>query len=140
MVCEKEEILLSAAHRIWKSTFLIWGFFSYVLSLTLVKLKSINLGYSTCYLCIFFKNKCLFFIYLAAMTLSGGKWDLVSHPGMEPGPTALEVWSLSYWTTREVLKYLLASTFCIAMPVLWLSFKVKLWDLYWDICISQVNL
>ena len=52
------------------------------------------------------------------MTLSCGKWDLVSHAGMEPGPTALEVWSLSYWTTREVLRYLLASTFCIAMPVL----------------------
>ena len=52
------------------------------------------------------------------MTLSCGKWDLVSHPGMEPGPTVLEAWSLSYWTTREVLKYLLAGKFCIAVPVL----------------------
>ena len=60
------------------------------------------------------------------MTLSCGKWDLVSHPGMEPGPTVLEAWSLSYWTTRDVLKYLLAGKFCIAMPVLRLSFKVKL--------------
>ena len=40
------------------------------------------------------------------MTLSCGKWDLVSRPGMEPWPTALEAWSLSYWATREVLKYL----------------------------------
>ena len=29
--------------------------------------------------------------------------DLVPWPGMEPLPPALEVWSLSHWTTREVL-------------------------------------
>ena len=29
-------------------------------------------------------------------------WDLVPRPGMEPGPLALGVQSLSHWTTREV--------------------------------------
>ena len=28
--------------------------------------------------------------------------DLVSRPGMEPGPPALGVWSVSHWTTREL--------------------------------------
>ena len=32
-------------------------------------------------------------------TLSWGEWDPV---GIEPGPPALRVWSLSHWTTREV--------------------------------------
>ena len=30
-------------------------------------------------------------------------WDLVPSPVIEPGPLALKVWSLSHWTTREVL-------------------------------------
>ena len=73
------------------------------------------------YLCIF---KYLF-IYLAAPGLSCGTWDLhcgmrdllvvacelfscsmwdlVPWPGIEPGPPALGAWSLSHWTTREVL-------------------------------------
>jgi len=29
-------------------------------------------------------------------------WDLVSHPGIEPGPLALGALSLNRWTTREV--------------------------------------
>ena len=29
-------------------------------------------------------------------------WDLVPRPGIEPGPPALGVWSLTHWTTREV--------------------------------------
>ena len=29
-------------------------------------------------------------------------WDLVPQPGIEPGPPALGVWSLTHWTTREV--------------------------------------
>ena len=28
--------------------------------------------------------------------------DLVPRPGIEPGPPALGVWSLSHWTPREV--------------------------------------
>ena len=46
---------------------------------------------------------CLFvFIYLAAPGLSCSMRDLVPWPGIEPGPPALEVWSLNHWTTREV--------------------------------------
>ena len=29
--------------------------------------------------------------------------DLVPQPGIEPGPPALGAWSLTHWTTREVL-------------------------------------
>ena len=32
-------------------------------------------------------------------------WDLVPWPGIEPRLPALGVWSISYWTTREVLLY-----------------------------------
>ena len=28
-------------------------------------------------------------------------WNLVSWPGIEPGPPALGAWSLNHWTTRE---------------------------------------
>ena len=34
--------------------------------------------------------------------LSWGMWDLVPWPEIEPGPLALEAWSLSHWTIREV--------------------------------------
>ena len=36
------------------------------------------------------------------MGLSCSMWDLVSRPGIEPGPPALGMWSFSYWITREV--------------------------------------
>ena len=36
-------------------------------------------------------------------TLSCGMWDLVPWPGIEPRHPALGAWSLSHWTTREVL-------------------------------------
>ena len=39
-------------------------------------------------------------------TLSWGMWDLIPRPGMEPGPPVLGAWSLSHWTTREVLRIL----------------------------------
>ena len=42
------------------------------------------------------------YIYLAALDLSWGMWDPVPQPGMEPGPPALGLLSLSHWTTREV--------------------------------------
>ena len=35
-------------------------------------------------------------------TLRCGMWDPVPGPGIEQGPPALEAWSLSHWTTREV--------------------------------------
>ena len=41
-------------------------------------------------------------INLAALGLSSGMWNLVSQPGIELGPPALEAWSLSHWTTGEV--------------------------------------
>ena len=42
------------------------------------------------------------YIYLAALGLSCGMWDLVLWPGIEPGPPALGMQSLSQWITREV--------------------------------------
>ena len=36
------------------------------------------------------------YLIIAAM------WDLVSSQGIEPGQPALELWSPSHWTTREV--------------------------------------
>ena len=49
------------------------------------------------------------FIYLAVpgfgcgmWILSWGLWDLVPWPEFEPQPPALEVWGLSFWTTREI--------------------------------------
>ena len=43
----------------------------------------------------------LIFIYLAILGLSCGMWDLVPWPDMEPGPPALEAWSLSHWTPEK---------------------------------------
>ena len=42
------------------------------------------------------------FIYLTALSPSCGMWDPVLWPGIKPGPSALGLQSLSYWTTREV--------------------------------------
>ena len=42
------------------------------------------------------------FIYLAAPDLRCSMCDLVSRPGIEPGPADLEAWSLSHWTARKV--------------------------------------
>ena len=53
--------------------------------------------------------KKILFIYLAVpgfgcgmWILSWGLWDLVPWPEFEPQPPALEVWGLSFWTTREI--------------------------------------
>ena len=35
-------------------------------------------------------------------TLSCSMWDIVPRPGIEPWPSSLEAWTLSYWTIREV--------------------------------------
>ena len=43
----------------------------------------------------------LLFIYLVALGLSCGMWDLVPWPGIKPGPPALGVRSLCRWTDRE---------------------------------------
>ena len=34
--------------------------------------------------------------------LSCSVWDLVPWPGIEPGPPALDAWSVSHWIAREV--------------------------------------
>ena len=56
-------------------------------------------------------------------TLSGGMWDLVPWPGIEPEPPALGAWSLSHWTTREVpelhtLKGQILCELCINKPII----------------------
>ena len=55
--------------------------------------------------------KTYLFIYLCALALACGMWHLISCPEMKPRPPALEVWSLSHWTTREVLSVLLNIVF-----------------------------
>ena len=40
---------------------------------------------------------------MAASGLSGGMWDLVSWPGIWPGPSALGEQGLSHWITKKVL-------------------------------------
>ena len=68
-------------------------------------------------------------IYLSALGLSCGMWDLVPWPGIEPGPPALGAWSLSLWTTREVptlklfsgqsqLPYHFTCKYCSNLPIL----------------------
>ena len=52
---------------------------------------------------------------LGIFDLHWGMWDLVPWPGMEPAPPALEAWSLSHWTIREVpgLCHLDAQVLCL---------------------------
>ena len=50
-------------------------------------------------------DKMVIFIYLAEPSLSCGMRDLVSGPGIEPGPPALGVQSLSHWTTKGILRW-----------------------------------
>ena len=50
--------------------------------------------YTTCFL--------LLFIYLAALGLSCGVWDLVPRPGIERGPLHWGAQNLGHWTTEEV--------------------------------------
>ena len=53
---------------------------------------------------LFFSPNIYLFVYLDALGLSCGMWDLVPWPGIEPSPAALGAYSLNHWTTREVLK------------------------------------
>ena len=39
---------------------------------------------------------------MTTLGFSCGMWDLVPWPGIEPRPCALEAWSLSHWTAREI--------------------------------------
>ena len=54
----------------------------------------------------FKKKMCIYVcLNLAALGLSCSKWDLVSRPGMEPGPPPLGARSLNHRITREVPKF-----------------------------------
>ena len=48
-------------------------------------------------------------------------WDVVPQPGIEPGPAALGVWSVSHWTTREVPSSLHFSTAIALAPSYFVS-------------------
>ena len=85
-------------------------------------------------------------IYLVGAGLSCGMWDLVHWAGIEPRPPALEVWSLSHWTTREVSwpisfthKGLLSKEFTMLFSILiqkiFLGFRVMIMSF----CISLVS-
>ena len=56
----------------------------------------------------------VFYLCCGIQTLSFGMWDLVPWPGIEPGPPALGVKSLSHWTTREVPQ-LLCVCVCVCL-------------------------
>ena len=43
-----------------------------------------------------------FLVTACELLVAACMWDLVPRPGIEPGPPALGVQSLSHWTTREV--------------------------------------
>ena len=72
---------------------------------------------------ISFKKYMYLFIYLAApglgcgmWTLSCSRWNLIPWLGIEPRPPALGAWSLSHWTTREVLKLHFSRSHVTVLP------------------------
>ena len=56
------------------------------------------------------------FTYLAALGLSRGMCDLVLQPGIEPGPPALEAWSLCHWAIGEAPRGLFTRIFSQDFP------------------------
>ena len=108
-----------ASHPAMRNLILFWSILFW-LKLTRVTSDCFNQG---SYLIMYFKSFNLFFKrnnylfecagsqlwHMASSSLSysmrdfnSGKWDLVLWPGIKPGTPALEAWSLSHWTTREV--------------------------------------
>ena len=77
-----------------------WGLLNYLGTPT-KGLKSISLY-------IYF----ILLIYLTVLRHMGsfnhGMWELVSWPGIKPGPPALGAWCLSHWTTRKSLESLVS--------------------------------
>ena len=81
-------------------------------------------------------------------TLSCGLWDLVSWPGIEPGPPALGPQGLSHWTTREVPTRMFLITFRtqdfsnnLQNSVLFQSGRIPfLWQLKFIFCSSLIRL
>ena len=53
--------------------------------------------------CIFFFKLCLNFFFFFGFAVCR---ILVSQPGIEPSPPALEVKNLNHWTAREVTMFL----------------------------------
>ena len=73
---------------------------------------------------ILFQKK--LFIYLVVLSLSCSMWDLVPWPEIEPRPRALEAWSLSYWTTREVPSYLIDVLYLPHILAYFLTTRLKI--------------
>ena len=65
---------------------------------------------------VFFFFNIYLFIYLAASGLSCDTRDLVTWPGIKPGPPAVGVRSLSHWTTREVSLWVLFEVSSLSLP------------------------
>ena len=68
-------------------------------------------------------------------------WDLVPWPGIEPRPPALEAWSLSHQTTRDIPKFYcillyLSSWVSSSWCFLIISLFFMTWD-FWNLCILQ---
>ena len=62
-----------------------------------------HLPYSNTSVSLSLNSIALFFFFnLFAPGRSCSMWALVPWSGMKPGPPALETWSVSHWTTREV--------------------------------------
>ena len=57
-----------------------------------------------------------YLLVAACGLLSCGIRDLVPRPGMEPGPLVLGAWSLTHWTTREILGCLFLNTLVSWFP------------------------
>ena len=83
----------------WAARFLTLGLYIWSHYGSYTKLLFCNLAYISDK-GVILKNTYLF-IYLSALGLSCGMWDLVPRPGIKPRPPALVVQSLSHWTTRE---------------------------------------
>ena len=95
---------------------------------------AINLFFLNIYLFI-----CLHWVLAAAhgifscsrRPLSCSVWDLAPWPRIEPGSPALGAWSLSHWTTREVL----LSIYLIDIGLF--RFSISSWLYFGKLCFSR---
>ena len=70
----------------------------------------------------------IYFIYLAALGLSCGMWNLAPWPGKKLGPPALGVQSLSHWTTRHACWVASVMSDSLQLYELWLIRLLSPWD------------
>ena len=56
------------------------------------------------------------FLAVACRIFSCGMWDLILWPGIKPTSPVLGAWSLSHWTTREVLAI---TSWCVLSLLVW---------------------